>query len=73
MDLLVGAYDIAQRLGWRNQELVHYYLHKDQTFPRPAAAIGGPTRKTMVWLWPDVERWAQRTGRLPAADAVGEA
>ncbi|MGH9165314.1 MAG: hypothetical protein ACRDZW_07385 [Acidimicrobiales bacterium] len=73
MDLLVGAHDIAQRLGWRHQELVHYYLHKDETFPRPAAAIGGPTRKTLVWLWPDVERWAVRTGRLPTDGVADEA
>lgn len=72
MDLLVGAYDIAHRLGWRHQEMVHYYLHKDDSFPKPAAAIGGPTRKTLVWLWTDVERWARRTGRLPAADSAGE-
>lgn len=72
MDLLVGAYDIAQRLGWRHQELVHYYLRTDETFPKPTAAIGGPTRKTLVWTWPDVERWARRNGRLPGDKAVGE-
>lgn len=72
MDLLVGAYDIAQRLSWRHQELVHYYLNSDKTFPRPVAAIGGPTRKTLVWMWPDIERWARRNGKLPLDDDVGE-
>lgn len=72
MDHMVGAYDIAQRLGWRHPELVHHYLNTDPTFPRPVAAIGGPTRKTKVWMWPEVERWARRTGRLSDETAAGE-
>ena len=58
VDELVGAYDIAQRLGLRNPENIHYYNRNDETFPRPVAAIGGPTLKTLVWLWPEVEAWA---------------
>ena len=65
VDDLAGAYDIAKRLGWQHPEVVHYYLRKDEKFPRPVAAIGGPKLKTLVWAMPEVERWARDTGRLP--------
>ena len=58
VDDLVGAYDIAQFLGLRNPENIHYYNRHDPTFPKPVAAIGGPTVKTLVWLRSEVEDWA---------------
>ena len=65
-DLLVGSYDIAERLGLRHSEHIHYFVRSDESFPQPVATIGGPKLKTQVWYWPDVERWARRNGRLPA-------
>ncbi len=58
LDDLVGAYEIAQRLGLRHPENVHYYYRQDESFPKPVAAIGGPTIKTLIWLWSEVEAWA---------------
>jgi len=58
VDDLVGAYDIAQLLGIRNPENIHYYNRRDDSFPKPVAAIGGPTIKTLVWLRSEVEAWA---------------
>lgn len=64
-DVLVGTKDIANRLSLRSGEHVHFFLRSDPTFPKPIARIGGPRLRTMLWLWPDVEEWAERVGRLP--------
>ena len=69
VESLVGAREIADRLGFKHPQHVHHYLRHDPKFPRPVAAIGGPTLKTMVWAWPDVERWARRVGKLPKKGA----
>ncbi len=66
---LVGSADIAGRLGVRHSEQIHAFLRNDPTFPRPVAQIGGPTLKTMVWDWTEVEVWARKIGRLPSADS----
>ena len=71
-DLLVGAYDIAERLGLRHSQHIHYFLRHDESFPRPVATLGGPKLKTQVWYWPDVERWARTNGRLPGKSTKGD-
>ena len=58
MDDLVGAYDIALFLGIKNPENIHYYNRHDDTFPKPVAAVGGSTIKTLIWLRSEVEDWA---------------
>lgn len=67
VDLLVGAGEIVRRLGLKRVQELHYYRRSDPTFPpavfRVAEARGG----AHVWYWPDIERWARRTGRLPEA------
>ncbi|MGH9165313.1 MAG: hypothetical protein ACRDZW_07380 [Acidimicrobiales bacterium] len=67
VDLLVGAGEIVRRLGLKRVQELHYYRRSDPTFPpavfRVAEARGG----AHVWYWPDIERWARRKGRLPAA------
>ena len=65
MELLVGSNEVAQLLGFRNPQTVHYYKNHDPTFPRPVVSLGGDQRRTNIWYLPEVERWARRTGRLP--------
>ncbi len=60
VDDLVGSAEIASRLGLSQVENVHTWRHRHSGFPQPVAVIG----RTMIWVWVDVERWAQQTGRL---------
>ncbi len=61
--LLVGSQEIAERLGLRRYQHVHWYREHDPTFPEPVARIG-TGRGTLIWYWPDIEAWAKRAGRL---------
>lgn len=58
-DHLVGAAEIAARLGVKRPQVVHDWRRRYEDFPEPVAVL----RQAMVWSWPDVERWAKRTGR----------
>lgn len=60
MDQLVGAAEVAQRLGVARPQVVHDWRRRHADFPQPVATL----KQAMVWHWPDVERWARRTGRL---------
>jgi hypothetical protein len=62
-DLLVGAAEIAARLGVAHVETVHTWRRRHQDFPEPVTKL----TQAMVWYWPDVERWARSTGRGPAS------
>lgn len=68
VDQLVGAEDIATRLGISQQQNVHSLAKWHDDFPEPVAIIG--RRRVKVWNWPDVEAWAKRTGRL--AQTLGD-
>ncbi len=57
---LVGAADIAERLGIAYVETVHSWRRRYPDFPQPAVVRG----RLMLWHWPDVEAWARATGRL---------
>ena len=59
MDQLVGAAEIAERLGLAHPQTVHTLRRRHEDFPEPIATL----RTAMVWAWPDVERWARDTGR----------
>lgn len=61
MDDLVGAAEIAARLGLSNQRVVHQLRRRHPDFPPPVAEL----TQALVWAWSDVERWARATGRLP--------
>jgi hypothetical protein len=63
-DDLVGAAEIAARLGLSHRESVHTLRKRDASFPQPVARL----RTALVWAWPDVEKWARQTGRLPEED-----
>jgi predicted DNA-binding transcriptional regulator AlpA len=60
VDALVGAPDIAERLGVAHTETVHNWIRRYADFPQPVAIVSG----VRVWNWPDVRAWAKRTGRL---------
>ena len=60
VDELVGAAEIAARLGVKRLQVVHDWRRRHGEFPRPVVMVS----RTLVWYWPDVQRWAVRTGRL---------
>lgn len=60
MSDLVGAAEIAERIGVAHAQTVHNLRKRHPDFPEPVAKL----RQAMVWAWPDVERWAKATGRL---------
>lgn len=57
---LVGAAEIADRLGLSHAQTVHTLRRRHTDFPEPVAKL----RTALVWSWPDVESWARATGRL---------
>ena len=61
MDDLVGATEIAARLGVAYVETIHNWRRRYPDFPQPVAKL----RQALIWSWPDVETWAKATGRLP--------
>jgi Putative ATPase subunit of terminase (gpP-like) len=60
VDKLVGAAEIAERLGLAHPETVHSWRRRYPEFPKPVAQL----RQALIWHWPDVAQWARRTGRL---------
>lgn len=60
LDQLVGAAEIAERLGLSRPSVVHDWRKRHPDFPAPAVRLS----VGLIWLWPDVERWARATGRL---------
>jgi len=65
VDQLVGAAEIADRLGLAVPQTVHDWRRRHTDFPRPVAVL----KMGMVWNWPDVAKWAERTGRTDAHSA----
>lgn len=59
VDKLCGTEEVAQRLGLRRYQHVHTLRERDSNFPEPVLKL----TKTMIWYWPDVERWAKSVGR----------
>ena len=59
MDDLVGAADIAERLGVDGRT-IHQWHRRHDDFPEPLVRL----RQGFVWAWPDVAKWARATGRL---------
>lgn len=57
---LVGAAEIAERLHVAQVQTVHLWRRRYEDFPPPVAQL----RQAMIWYWPDIELWADRTGRL---------
>jgi predicted DNA-binding transcriptional regulator AlpA len=68
---LVGAAEVASRLGLkRSRQVLDLRLHRFG-FPRPVARTG----RSLVWSWPQVANWAEtegfpEPGRPPAPRAT---
>lgn len=60
MDQLVGASEIAKRTGVKRTQAVHMWSRRYSDFPDPVVKLD----MGFVWYWPEVERWARKTGRL---------
>jgi predicted DNA-binding transcriptional regulator AlpA len=60
LDNLVGATEIAQRLGVKRPHLIHDWRRRHPEFPKPVLELTG----ILVWDWREVEVWAKATGRL---------
>lgn len=65
VDQLVGAAEIADRLELAVPQTVHDWRRRHPDFPQPVAVL----RMGLVWNWPDVAKWAERTGRTPSRSA----
>lgn len=57
---LVGAREIADRLGVSKNSVVYDWVRRHGDFPRPIVTLSAGN----IWLWTEVEAWAKRTGRL---------
>lgn len=66
VDDLVGSAEIAERLGVKRHQMVHDWRRRYAEFPQPVADL----RRGPIWSWPDVEKWARKTGRLPESKAA---
>lgn len=60
MSDLVGASEIADRLGLSHPQNVHKLRSRHADFPEPVATL----KRAHVWAWADVAAWATATGRL---------
>ena len=58
---LVGATEIAERLGLAQSTTVHSWRRRYADFPAPVTQVAG----AYLWRWSEVEDWAKATGRLP--------
>lgn len=67
-DQLVGAGEIAERLGLAWSESVGKWVQRYPDFPKPLATL----KMGKVWYWPDVEKWARdREHGSPVAVSQG--
>lgn len=62
---LVGAAEIAERLGAARPQVVHTWRQRYPDFPKPVAEL----RQALIWDWTEVRSWAVRTGRLEDEDS----
>src|SRR4051812_9117246 len=60
VDQLVGAAEIADRLGLSRPQVVHVWRNRYSDFPQPVYQ----RERAMIWDWREVELWARRTHRL---------
>lgn len=60
-DDLVGAAEIAERLGLAQVQTVHTWRRRYEDFPEPVARL----KQALIWSWAEVEAWARATRRLP--------
>ena len=56
VDDLVGAYEIAVRLGMARPQVIHEWRRRHPDFPEPVAAL----KTALIWDWNAVETWYQK-------------
>jgi len=56
---LVGAHEIAERLGVSRAQVVHTWRIRHPDFPAPIATL----KTAMIWDWQEVRIWAEKTKR----------
>jgi hypothetical protein len=61
---LLGASDLADRLGFDHVSSIHKLRRRHASFPEPITVINGTHQ---IWKWPDVEAWGKANGRLNEA------
>jgi predicted DNA-binding transcriptional regulator AlpA len=57
---LVGAHEIAQRLGVARPQVVHEWRKRHADFPEPIAAL----KTALIWDWYEIKTWASKTDRI---------
>ena len=57
---LVGAHEIAERLGLSHAQSVHTIRKRHTEFPTPVATL----KTALIWDWREIEKWAKSSGRL---------
>jgi predicted DNA-binding transcriptional regulator AlpA len=57
---IVGAREIAKRLGRAHSTIVHSWHRRLKDFPKPIAVLS----VGKLWDWKEVEAWAKKTSRL---------
>ncbi len=58
-DNLVGAAEIAERLGLASTSVIHDWRRRHPDFPQPVRVL----TMGLIWRWKDIERWTRATGR----------
>jgi predicted DNA-binding transcriptional regulator AlpA len=58
---LIDAREVADILGLTHSNSVSTYQRRYQDMPRPVVTRG--QGRTLLWLRPEIEEWARRTGR----------
>ena len=56
---LVGAHEIAERLGLSHAQSVHTIRKRHADFPAPIASL----KTALIWDFREIEHWANKTGR----------
>jgi len=58
---LVGAHEIAERVGVAFPNIIHTWRRRHADFPQPVAEL----QAGMIWDWKEVKAWLEATNRLP--------
>jgi predicted DNA-binding transcriptional regulator AlpA len=57
---IVGAQEIAQRLGLAHSTMVHTWHRRHIDFPQPIVVLVAGK----FWDWEEVKEWAKKTKRI---------
>jgi predicted DNA-binding transcriptional regulator AlpA len=57
---IVGANEIAKRLGRAHSTIVHSWHRRLKDFPQPIVVL----KAGKLWDWEEVKEWAKKTKRI---------